>query len=118
MSDSVTISELMMHVRIGCTAEERAFPQRLLLSACFYLDLSKAGRSGDLEHTICYATLSQEFLDIAAEREWTLLEEVAESLANHSLKSHPHVKKTEISIKKFAVPGTAHVAVTVGRSRE
>ncbi len=117
MADAVHISDLMMYARIGCTGEERAFPQRLLLSADFTLDLRKAGQSGNLKETICYATLSEEFANLAAETEWILLEQLSEQLAQHTLTSYSQVTKVAISVKKFAVPSTAHVGVSIERSR-
>ncbi len=55
----VTIVDLEVHYRVGVTEEERAKPQRLLVSIDMTLDFSIAAVSDRLERTINYQAVAE-----------------------------------------------------------
>ncbi|HRY30261.1 MAG TPA: dihydroneopterin aldolase, partial [Elusimicrobiota bacterium] len=56
--DSLTIHGLTLRVRVGCTARERARPQRLSADIRLETSLRRAGERDDLRFTVDYAALA------------------------------------------------------------
>lgn len=115
--DILRIEDLMVHAKIGISEEERAYPQRLLLSAAIETDLEEAVRSKDVSKGLCYATLSQQFLERVQSQEWVLVEELADELSKLLFEHYSAARSLRLSIKKFAVPGCAWVGIEIERAR-
>jgi dihydroneopterin aldolase len=45
-ADKISIEGLTLFARIGCTNEERSFPQQVILTAILELDTTKASNTG------------------------------------------------------------------------
>lgn len=117
--DRLFVNEQSIHCSIGLTAEERAYPQRILLSTQIGLStpMAEIGRSVDLSRGVCYATLAARFNEHARSRSWTLVEELAESLAELGFREFPAVNVIQIEIQKFVVPETSSVGIRITRLR-
>ncbi len=117
MNDLITIKNLRINCVIGCNPEERVAPQEVLVTARLSCDCSLAGRSDRLEDTINYAKLSEQFIRIAIEGQFALIETLAERLAAFCLEE-PRVSKVEVTVKKpSAIPHADYAAVTIIRER-
>src|SRR5207253_1199263 len=114
--DKILISELEVSYRIGVTAEERARPQRLLLSVEMAHDFKSAAAHDALTETIDYAAVCERLLHFGDDSQWQLIEKLAEDLADMILKEFSP-KQVSIEVKKFAVPKTRYVAVALTRPR-
>jgi FolB domain-containing protein len=112
----ISIVDLEVFYCIGVTEEERARPQRLLVSIDLELDFSAATVSDRIEKTINYFDLSQDLLKFGEDRNWKLLEKLAANMADMILARYkPEIVSVEI--KKFPVPQAKYVSVSLTRSR-
>ena len=114
--DKITLCDLEVFYRVGVPVEERAKPQRLLLTIEMQLDFTAAASSDDLAHTIDYDALSKRLLDFGNDREWKLIETLGVDLARMILRECA-AKTVSVEVKKFILPQTRYVAVTVTRTR-
>ncbi|MGH2819498.1 MAG: dihydroneopterin aldolase [Actinomycetota bacterium] len=79
--DVIRIRGLRVDTHIGVTAEERARPQTVVVDVEVHTDLTRAGRSDELSHTIDYGHLVQRVAEAVRSAEARLLEHVAEEVA-------------------------------------
>jgi FolB domain-containing protein len=113
--DTITICDLAVLFRVGVPEEERAKPQRLLLTVEMSLDLSAAAKSDDLARTIDYYAVFQRLLSFGEGRSWKLIETLAQNLADAILTEF-EAKSVSVEVKKFILPETKYVSVRVLRS--
>ena len=113
--DTITIKDQEVFFRVGVPDEERAKPQRLLISVAIEHDLRKAARTDDIVATINYYAVTQRILALGENRSWRLIETLANDVA-HEIIKHFAVGAVTVEIKKFIIPGTRHVAVSLRRT--
>lgn len=113
-SDHIRIEQLELSVRIGVTEAERAQPQRLIVSMSMWPVRPLAGLADDVRNTINYSEVCQETKKFVHDRADKLVETVADALAAHLLKRFA-MHKITIELRKFVVPDTKFVAVTITR---
>lgn len=112
----ISIVDLEVFYQIGVTDEERAKPQRLLITIEMDLDFTTASLSDRVEKTINYFDVCQELLKFGQNRSWRLLEKLTANVADYIIaKFHPDVVTVEI--KKFSIPQAAYVSVALARTR-
>jgi FolB domain-containing protein len=116
--DTLRIEDLMVYARIGVTQNERAYPQRLLLSAAVEADLQNAIEAKDVSQGLCYASLADSIVETASTQEWVLVEELAEEISSLIFQNFPAALALHLTIKKFAVPGCAWVGIEIQRTRQ
>ena len=112
----ISIVDLEVSYCIGVTDQERAKPQRLLVSVDLDFDTSLAEMSDRVERTINYFDVAQEVLKFGERRSWKLLEKLTANLADMILARYKPQLVT-VEIKKFPIPQARHVSVTMTRSR-
>jgi len=112
----ISIVDLEVFYCIGVTEEERAKPQRLLITVQMDLDFTPAAMSDRIEQTVNYFTVCQKLLKYGEGRNWKLLERLASNIADWIL-SEFNPEGVTVEIKKFSIPQARHVSVTVKRSR-
>ncbi len=114
--DEITICDLEVFYRVGVPDEERAHPQRLLVTVKLAHDFSSAAATDDLINTIDYHAVAQRLLHFGEGRSWKLIEKLAADVAEMIL---TEFKPTTVSvqIKKFIIPETRYVAVSLTRNR-
>jgi len=112
----ISIVDLEVFYHIGVTDEERAKPQRLLISVEMDFDFSTAALSDRLEKTINYFEVAQELLKYGEGRSWKLLEKLTANVADYVMvKFKPEAVAVEI--KKFPIPQARYVSVALVRTR-
>src|SRR5215469_9043847 len=112
----INIVDLEVFYQIGVTEEERAKPQRLLITVEMDSDFSSAVMTDRVEKTINYFEVAQELLKFGEKRSWKLLEKLATNLADHiMLRFRPQI--VTIEVKKFPIPQARYVSVMVARTR-
>jgi FolB domain-containing protein len=112
----ISIVDLEVFYQIGVTDEERAKPQRLLITIEMDLDFATASLSDRLEKTINYFDVVQELLKYGQGRNWKLLEKLAANVADFIIiKFRPEAVTVEI--KKFSIPQARYVSVALARTR-
>ena len=109
MNDTITIADLAVSYHVGVPDEERAQPQRLLLTIEMTRDFSSATVSDDLRLTIDYYAVSQRLLD-----DLPLIETLAVEIAE-MIRADFKPASVSVEVKKFIIAEARHVAVKVIR---
>ena len=112
----ISIVELEVFYCVGVTDEERAEPQRLLVTVDMSLDFSSAAVSDRIERTINYADVAQELLTYGQGRSWKLLEKLVANIADLIMARYKPLA-VAVEVKKFTVPKAKHVSVSLTRTR-
>jgi FolB domain-containing protein len=112
----INIVDLEVFIQIGITEEERAKPQRLLITVEMDFDFSAAALSDRLEKTINYFEVSQELLKFGNGRNWKLMEKLTANIADFIM-ARFRPEAVTVEIKKFPIPQAQYVSVAVARSR-
>jgi len=117
MSDLIRVVDLEIWANLGVPDEERAQPQRLLISLEMSVDgFAHAAVMDDIAQTVNYFDVVQRVKRLAAERPRKLLEALAEEIAADLLKIFP-IQKLILEIKKFILPDTQYVSVKIERTK-
>src|SRR5580658_8899595 len=112
--DQIVIQDLEVFYRVGVPEQERAKPQRLLLTIELEHDFTPAAEEDDLEKTIDYYHLSRRLLAFGEDREWKLIETLAVDLAGMILGEF-RPARVSVEVKKFVLPAARWVSVRVRR---
>jgi 7,8-dihydroneopterin aldolase/epimerase/oxygenase len=112
----ITIVDLEVFYSVGVSDEERAKPQRLLLTVDMSLDFSSASISDRIEKTINYQELTDELLKFGEGRSWKLLEKLVANIADFILARYKP-QSVLVEAKKFIIPQARYVAVTTTKAR-
>ena len=115
MSDLIRVVDQEIWTRIGVTDEERAHPQRLLITLEMEVaDIQQSAATDDISHTVNYFDVAQDVLKFASGSRRKLIETFVEDLATGLLADYP-MKKIRIILKKFVLPKAAHVSIEIER---
>lgn len=112
----ITIVDLEVQYCVGVTDEERAKPQRLLVTVDMTFDFSSAAVSDRIERTINYQVVADDVLKFGEGRSWKLVEKVADNIAERVLTEYKP-QAVMVEVKKFTVPQARFVSVSTGRAR-
>jgi dihydroneopterin aldolase len=112
----ITIADLEVYYCVGVPEEERAKPQRLLLTIDLEFDFSSAAVSDRIEKTIDYSVIAQDLLTYGEGRSWKLIEKLAANIADRILIQY-RPQMVDVEVKKFSVPKAAYVSVSLSRTR-
>lgn len=112
----ISIVDLEVSYCVGLTDEERAQPQRLLVTVDLDFDFASASLSDRIERTINYQTLAERVLKFGQGRNWKLIEKLVANLADMILIEF-RPQAVAVEIKKFPLPQARYVSVTLTRSR-
>ena len=114
-NDEIRIEELAIYGRVGVPDEERAEPQRLVLSANLQPGHAFDELEDDLARTVDYAAACQELREFVRQRTDRLIETLADAMAEHLL-GRFDLERVELELRKFVLPETRFVAVRLARS--
>jgi dihydroneopterin aldolase len=112
----ISIVDLEVSYCVGLTDEERAQPQRLLVTVDLDFDFASASLSDRIERTINYQTMAERVLKFGQGRSWKLIEKLVANLADMIL-SEFRPQAVAVEVKKFPLPQARYVSVTLTRSR-
>ena len=115
MADTLSITDLELWTRIGVPREEREAEQRVLVTIEMSLDTRAAAQSDDVKKSINYVDVAED-LRALAKTERKTIERLAEDIAGMILEKHG-AKHVAVTVKKFALPGAAHVSITIARAQ-
>jgi len=114
MTDAITIADMEVHSRIGVPDEERAKPQRLLITVEMTINATAAAVDDDIDRTINYHSVYLRVKKLAEDKERQLIETLAEEIAAMILLEFS-TDAVAVEIKKFILPNTKHVSVRIER---
>src|SRR5258708_5120922 len=112
----INIEDLEVSYCVGVMDEERAKPQRLLLTVCMDFDFSSASVSDRIEKTINYQEVADDLLKMGEGRSWKLIEKLASNIADLVLSEYKP-QAIMVEVKKFSIPQAKHVSVSLTRTR-
>ncbi|SPE51832.1 Dihydroneopterin aldolase [Verrucomicrobia bacterium] len=112
----VSIVDLEVRYCVGVPEEERAKPQRLLVTVEMTVDVTSAAITDRIERTINYAELAEDLMKFGEGRSWRLLEKVAANIADMVLARYKP-QSVVVEVKKFPIPQARYVSVTLTRMR-
>lgn len=113
----ISIVDLEVFYCVGVSEEERAKPQRLLLTVDINYDFSIAAVSDRIEKTIDYYDVVQDLLKLGEGRSWKLLEKLVSNIADRIMTGHRPTAVT-VEAKKFIIPQVKYVSVTVTKTQQ
>ncbi len=117
--DQIQISQLKVDGKFGVSERERRHEQTLLIDLTMMFDTSRAAASDDLADTVSYTEVARAIMDMAAAREYKLIEKFASDCAALVLKTYP-VSSIRVKVRKPNPSGRAYMnyaAVEIERSR-
>ena len=112
----ITIVDLEVFYCVGVADEERAKPQRLLLTVDMNFDFSSAAVSDRIERTINYQTVAEDLLKFGEGRSWKLLEKLVANIAERIVTEYKP-EAVLVEAKKFSIPQARFISVSTGQSR-
>ena len=110
----IAIVDLEVFYCIGVTDEERAKPQRLLLTVDMSLDFKSAVSSDRIECTINYQAVVDDLLKFGEGRSWKLIEKLASNIADWVLAEYTP-DAVMVEVKKFSIPQARFVSVSLSK---
>lgn len=108
----IRIVDLEVFFRVGVPDEERAQPQRLLVSVEMECDFTQAAAMDALARTIDYHAVCQLLLRFGEGRSWRLIEKLASDMADAILTGF-RPQSVSVEVKKFIIPQARHVSVSL-----
>jgi dihydroneopterin aldolase len=114
-SDEIHIEQLDVSARVGVPKEERANPQRLIVSISFWSYQQARDVADKIDQTVNYSAVAEETKTFVREQSVNLIETLADRLATHLLKTFP-IQKVTVELRKFALQDAKYVSATVTRA--
>ena len=108
--DRVLIRDLMVRGVIGISDRERKEKQDIVINVVMYTDISKAGRSDNIDDCVNYRTVSKEIIKHVEEIGRYTVEALATDIAKICLE-HAGVIKAKVRVEK---PGAVRFSESVG----
>ncbi len=112
----ITIVDLEVHYCVGVSDEERAKPQKLLLTIDMNYDFSTASVSDRIEKTINYQAVADDLLKYGEGRGWKLLEKLVANVGDFILNKY-RPQSVLVEAKKFVIPQARYISVSLTRAR-
>ncbi len=112
----ITIADLEVFYCVGVGDEERAKPQRLLVTIEISFDFFSAAISDRVEKTINYQEIVDDLLKFGENRSWKLIEKLATNIAEMILTRY-RPRAVTVEVKKFVIPQAKQVAVSLTQTR-
>jgi 7,8-dihydroneopterin aldolase/epimerase/oxygenase len=117
--DRIALTGLRAIGRHGVLPQERATGQEFIADAVLFLDTRAAAAADDLALTVDYAGLATRIARIISGEPVTLIETLAQRLADECLVD-PRVRQAEVTVHKPHAPlgvRVGDISVTIRRSR-
>jgi dihydroneopterin aldolase len=119
--DKIILERMEFYGYHGVIAEENQLGQRFYIDLTAHLDLSAAGSSDDLQHTVNYAEIFYTIRDIVEGKPFKLIEALAERIASTLLDTYTIINELTVRVIKPHPPFDIHfagVTVEIHRKRE
>ena len=111
----ISIVDLEVFYHVGVPDQERAKPQRLLLTLDLDFDFTAAAASDRIEDTINYRAITDDLLKFGEGRTWKLIEKLAADIADMVLNRYKP-SSVRVEVRKFVIPQARYVSVSLERS--
>ena len=101
--DKIILKGIRFHGYHGVAEAERQLGQKYELDLELMTDLSTAGKTDDLAHTIDYAQIVQLVTEIGTQQSFQLFEALAETIAEAILAQY-QIEEVQVTAKKLSPP--------------
>jgi 7,8-dihydroneopterin aldolase/epimerase/oxygenase len=101
--DCIQLTGIRCYGYTGYLPEEQVLGQRFEVDVTLWLDLSKAGKSDDIEHTLDYRSAITLIQELVKNSKFLLIERLADAIAQALLKL-PLIEKVKVQLSKPAAP--------------
>jgi len=98
--DTMKLERIQLYGRHGVYPEENRLGQRFYVSLELKLDLSKAGKTDDLEQTVNYAEVYELVKGVVEGETFKLIEALAETLATRLLDAYAKIHEVTVRVLK------------------
>lgn len=118
--DKIILKGIQFHGYHGVAEAERQLGQKYEIDLELMTDLSTAGTSDDLTHTVNYAEVVQRVIEIGTQGSFQLFEALAETIAGEILAQF-QIEEVQITVKKLSPPiepRLTYAGVEIRRRRE
>jgi len=102
--DKIILKNMKFYAYHGVLPEERIKGQYFIIDVELYTNLTLAGNSDNLEHTVNYAEVYNDIKNITLKNKFMLIEKLAETIAQFILGKYKNVVKTKVLVKKPQAP--------------
>ena len=116
-NNHISLHGLGFSARIGVPDAERTAPQRLAADVTLWPTGAMEGLDDDLARTVDYSAAASVFRETAGRQEYRLIETLADALCGELLRAFP-LKQVRVTLRKFILPDTEAVSVTLTRRRD
>lgn len=116
--NTLAIEGLRQKVRIGCTEEERSYPQIVSLDIEMGLDMTDCIKSDELHETVDYMDVVAAIDRLSKECSWKLIESMCNTFAVELLAQFRRVSSITVRGRKFIIPNTSGITCTVSLDRK
>ncbi len=119
--DKITVKNLKLFAYHGVNPEEKENGQTFFIDLDYYLDLSKACESDDLNDTVSYAKAVKVIRRVFTEERYDLIEKAAQVICDALFEEFEEIRKIDITLKKPEAPVNAdfdYMAVSLTRERK
>ncbi len=116
--DKITVKNLKIFAYHGVNPEEKENGQNFVIDLDYYLDLSAACRSDNLDDTVSYAKVVKTVTRAFTENTYDLIEKAAQTVADAVLETFSAIERVDITLKKPEAPVKAdfeYMAVSISR---
>ena len=114
--DVIRIEQLEVRAHIGVPDDERASAQKLTVNLALFPVRSLDDLNDEIGRAVNYAAVCDEVKKFVEGRRDKLIETLADALASHLLEAF-EIRKITIELRKYILPETEFVSVTVTRER-
>ncbi len=112
------VRDLQIECIVGIHPHERVTPQIVCVDLEFDYDFTAAAASDAIDDVVNYDAAVGEARALIVDRQFQLIETMAEVVAERLLSSHPTVETIRVEIRKpAAIPGAAGSFVRIARGR-
>lgn len=116
--DIIFLGGLQVETIIGIYDWERETKQTLILDLAIAYDISKAGKSDNIDDTLDYKTLSKRVIAFVEQSDFFLVEKLAEEICSLILAEFDTIWVKLTLNKKGAIRGASDVGIIIERGEK
>jgi len=102
--DCIKLANMGFYAFHGTTKAEKEIGQRFFMDVELFLDLSTAGKSDNIHHTVNYEKVYNIITAVTKKSKYNLLEALAEDIVDEIAAHFPNLDRIRVKVRKPQVP--------------
>jgi dihydroneopterin aldolase len=102
--DCIKLVNMGFYAFHGTTKAEKEIGQRFFMDVELFLDLSTAGKTDNIRHTVNYEKVYNIITAVTKKRKYNLLEALAEDIVDEIAAYFPNLDRIRVKVRKPQVP--------------